>query len=310
MLLRNTQLNFLIVILFFCFGSVAQKGYRFEYGVLTGVSNYLGEIGGRDKAARPFLADLKLAKTRWDAGVYMRYKFHRIFTTKFAFNYLRIEGDDKLTINPARKYRNLSFRNDIYDLEGTINWHFYNSDRPSAIYRRTNVYFSAYLFTGIGGFYHNPKTLYQGTYIALQPLMTENKKYSKFGYCVPLGAGFYVTINQRRRAHRIGLEVNWRYTNTDYLDDISTVYVNPAELSSATSAALSNRNPEVAKQPEGTSIHYGWHGVDEKGNPINLAPRGDPKDKDSFMSVSVSYGMALKSRYNRSRGRKVRAVSF
>jgi hypothetical protein len=287
-----------------------QKGYKFEFGVMTGVSNYLGEIGGRDKAARPFITDLKLAKTRWNEGVYIRYKVAKAFSTRLSFNYLRIEGDDKLTINPARKYRNLSFRNDIYDLESNISWHYYQSDRPSAIYRRTNVYFTGYVFAGVGGFTHNPKTLYQGTYIPLQPIRTENKKYSRFGFCVPVGTGFFVTINQRRRAHRIGVEINWRYTTTDYLDDISTVYVNPVDLSGSTAIALSDRNPELTNQPEGISDNYGWHGVDAKGEPINKAPRGDPKDKDSFMSFNISYGMAIKGKHTRSRGRKIRSVRF
>src|SRR5687767_2301822 len=128
MLIKKTfQTLFYLII--FSVSVYSQKGYRFEYGVMTGVSNYLGEIGGRDRAARPFIADLKLAKTRWNEGLYMRYKFAKAFTARIAFNYLRIEGDDKLTINKPRKYRNLSFQNDIYDLETTVHWHFYNSDR-------------------------------------------------------------------------------------------------------------------------------------------------------------------------------------
>jgi hypothetical protein len=308
MLIRHTYS--ILVLAFLSTVAVAQKGYRFEFGAMTGISNYLGEIGGRDKAARPFITDLKLAKTRWNEGVYMRYKFAKAFSTRISLNYLRIEGDDKLTINPARKYRNLSFRNDIYDLEANISWHFYQSDRPSAIYRRTNVYFTSYVFAGAGGFTHNPKTLYQGSYVPLQPLRTENKKYSRVGFCVPLGAGFYVTINQRRRAHRLGFEVNWRYTSTDYLDDISTIYVNPVDLSGSTAIALSNRNPELPDQPAHMSDNYGWHGTDAKGDPINKAPRGDPKHKDSYMSINVSYGMALKKKYTRSRGRKIRSVRF
>jgi hypothetical protein len=290
----------------------AQRGYYFEYGVITGVSNYLGEIGGREQTARPFLMDLKLAKTRWNAGAYLRYKFKPKLSTKFAFNYLRIEGNDNLSINPARQFRNLSFRNDIYDIESTLNWHFYASDRPSAIYNRTNVYFTSYLFAGVGGFYHNPKTMYQGSYVALQPIKTENVKYSHFGFCIPVGAGFYISINERRRCHRIGIEVNWRYTNTDYLDDISTVYKSPVELSSTAAVQLSNRNPEVqAGQPDGWSKNYGWQGADKDGNPINKAPRGDPKKKDSFMSFNISYGLAIKSKHvSRSRGRKIRSVRF
>lgn len=290
----------------------AQRGYKLEYGIATGVSNYLGEIGGREREARPFVMDLKMAKTRWNETVYMRYKFDPLFAVKFAFNYLRIEGDDKLSTNPGRRYRNLSFRNDIFDFETTINWLFYNSTTPIGVYARSNVFLTAYLFTGIGAFHHNPKTLYQGSYIPLQPVKTEGVTYSRWGYCLPMGAGFYVTINKRSRSHRIGLEVNWRYTNSDYLDDISTVYKSPAELPSSTAYELSNRNPEVPRQPAGMAGNYGWHGTDKDGNPVNKAPRGNPDNKDSFLSVNLTYGIALKygRRFTKSRGRKIRTVSF
>jgi hypothetical protein len=302
----------LLILLFtiVCLGASAQKGYKWDFGGIAGMSNYLGEIGGREKTARPFIWDMKLAKTRWDVGAYVRYKFHRSLSAKMAFHYLRVAGEDNLSINNPRRYRNLSFRNDIYDLESTINWHFYQSDKPMGIYARTRVYFTSYVFIGIGAFMHNPKTMYQGSWVALQPIRTEGVEYSRFGYCVPFGAGFYFSISKNRRMHRIGLEFNWRYTNTDYLDDISTVYRNPAELSSHTAADLSNRNDEVAKQPDGYEKNYGWHGLDAKGNPINQAPRGNPDNKDSYISFNVSYGMSIRGKVTRSRGRKIRSVRF
>jgi hypothetical protein len=282
-----------------------------EFGVATGVSNYLGEIGGREKAARPFISDLKLSKTRWNETVYWRYRFHPQLAAKISLNYLRIEGDDKLSTNPGRRYRNLSFRNDIYDMEATINWLFYSSAQPTGIYRRATTFFTAYLFTGMGVFYHNPKALYQGSYVPLQPIKTEGVSYSRVGFCVPLGLGMYVAISRsRQRSHRIGIEVNWRYTNTDYLDDISTTYKNPSQLSSSTAVALSNRNPELTSQPAGISKNYGWQGADANGDNINKAPRGNPNNKDSYISVNITYGIALKSRYTRSKGKKIRSVKF
>jgi hypothetical protein len=293
--------------------SKAQRGYNWDFGVGTGLSNYLGDIGGREKAARPFISDMKLAKSRWNQSLFARYKFDPLFAVKFAMNYLRIEGDDALSTNPGRKYRNLSFRNDIFDFETTIQFLIYNSNKPAGVYSRSNTFFTAYLFGGVGGFYHNPKAVYQGQYVALQPLKTEGVEYSKWGYCLPFGAGFYVTIKKRKRVHRIGLEINWRYTNTDYLDDISTVYINPTEFTNATSLALYNRNPELERQPEGMSGNYGWHGTDKDGNPVNRAPRGDPSNKDSFLSINASYAIAIKKGrwgMRRVKGRKIRTVSF
>jgi len=293
--------------------SKAQRGYNWDFGIASGVSNYLGDIGGREQEARPFINDLKLAKTRWTETIFVRYRFDPMFALKMGFNYLRIEGHDNLTINPARQYRNLSFRNDMFTFETTVQWLLFSTHKPMGIYSRSNVYSTIYLFAGVGGYHHNPKALYQGEYVALQPLRTENVSYSKWGYCLPFGAGFYVTVNKRRRSHRIGLEINWRYTNTDYLDDISTEYVNPAELSSALAVALSNRNPELERQPEGMSGNYGWHGLDKDGNPVNMAPRGNSDDKDSFLSVNVTYAVAIKKgrgRFTRSKGRRIRTVSF
>lgn len=313
MLKRNK--HFILVIAFFLISSTfmlkAQKGYKMEFGVMTGVSNYLGEIGGRSKKGRPWILDLKLAKTRWNESIYMRYKFKPNLSARLALNYLRIEGEDRLSTNPGRRYRNLSFRNDIYDLEATAHWLFYDSKQPVGVYSRTSVYFTAYLFAGAGVFHHNPKTLYQGSWVDLQPYKTEGVTYSRFGFCAPVGLGFYVTLNKRRRAHRIGLEINWRYTNTDYLDDISTTYKSPADLPSSTSVALSNRNPELAKQPDGMYKNYGWQGTLADGvTAANQAPRGNPNNKDSYISVNITYGIALKANYKRSRGRRIRTVHF
>jgi len=308
----RTHIGLFILMVFISTQLGAQRGYKLEYGFGAGAANYLGEIGGGAKAGRPFIMDMKLAKTRWNPQLYVRYKFDPLFAVKVSFNYLRISGDDKLTTNPGRRYRNLSFRNDIFDLEGTVQWLFYSSNKPMGVYSRSNIFFTSYLFAGLGAFYHNPKTLYRGDWVPLQPLQTEGVRYSKWGYCLPFGLGAYVTINKRRKSHRIGIEINWRYTNTDYLDDVSSVYVNPAELSSSLAAELSNRNPEVDRQPDGFQNNYGWHGTDKDGNPVNMAPRGNKNDKDSYLSVNVTYGIAIKGgrKVGRGKGRRVRSVTF
>jgi len=275
-----------------------------------GMSNYLGEIGGKSEEAKPFIYDMKMAKTRWNPGVFVKYQFHPSLAVRAAFNYLRIAGEDALSTNPGRQYRNLSFRNDIYELNSTFHWFFYNPTRPSGIYNRSKIYLSAHIFVGVGAFMHNPKTLYQDEWVSLRPIKTENVNYSKFAIAIPMGTGFYVTINQRRRSHRIGLEVNWRYTNTDYLDDISkSSWENPASQSNI-AAALANRNPELgSQQPDGWAGNYGWQDDGAGGNK-NLAPRGDPKDKDSYITLNVTYGYSFKAKPGRGRGRKIRSITF
>src|SRR5262245_51611411 len=98
--MSNIQIHFLrlfVLIMAVAPSVLAQSGYKLEFGVATGASNYLGEIGGREKAARPFLVDMKVSKTRWDETGYIRYRFHPQLIFKAALNYVRIEGDDKLS---------------------------------------------------------------------------------------------------------------------------------------------------------------------------------------------------------------------
>lgn len=290
---------------------LAQRGFKLEYGAMTGVSNYLGDVGGGAGAAKKGLADMKMQKTRWNQTGYIKYKFHPYAFARVALNYLRIEGNDALSENPGRKYRNLSFRNDLISFEPTLHYLFYSSAKPTGIYKRASTYIGAYVFGGVGVVYHNPKTLYNGSYVPLQPLRTEGQTnpYSHFAAAIPLGLGFYVSINHGRKAHRLGLEINWRYTTTDYLDDVSSTWANPALLNSKTAADLSNRNPELKNQPEGISGNYGW--IDDgKGGNLNRAPRGGKNSKDSYLSLNVTYGIALKGKYTRSRGRKIRSVTF
>src|ERR1041385_159624 len=145
----------LSLFLIFCF-STSFSQWLWDYGLSGGVSNYLGDIGGKEKPRRDFVADLKLAKTRWNVGAFARYKWRPKISLKLAFDYLRIEGDDKLSTNIGRHYRNLNFRNDMFDLALTAEWFFYENNDLGNTYRYRNG-FRAYLFGGVGGFYSNPK---------------------------------------------------------------------------------------------------------------------------------------------------------
>ena len=106
--------NIFTLILSLCFIYNISAQRRLDYGFSVGVSNYLGDIGGKEKTRRDFVADMKMAKTRWNVGGFVRQKWKPKVSLKLAFDYLRIEGDDKLSSNPARNARNLNFRNDMF----------------------------------------------------------------------------------------------------------------------------------------------------------------------------------------------------
>src|ERR1700741_1885271 len=129
--------------------------WLWDYGMMLGASNYLGDIGGKEKTRRDFIADVKLAKTRWNVGGFIRHKWRPRMSPKLALDYIRLEGDDKLSSNPGRHFRNFNFRNDIYDLAFTGEYFFYENNDLGNTYRYRNG-FRAYLFAGVGGFLSNP----------------------------------------------------------------------------------------------------------------------------------------------------------
>ena len=207
--------------------------YLWDFGVHAGASNYLGEMGGKSDTRKDFISDIKLSKTQFAVGGFARYKFTPIISAKLGVNWNRIAGADYLSTNRARAGRNLSFRNDIIELELTGQFFFVDVPDLGHTYRYRND-FRMYAFVGVAGYYHNPKTYYNGAWTPLRPLKTEGVTYSPIGVAVPLGLGLYFTIDKK---HRIGWEFDWRTTFTDYLDDVSTVYVDPADLTSAEAIA-------------------------------------------------------------------------
>lgn len=268
--------------------TVTKAQWLWDYGFAIGVSNYLGDIGGKEKTRRDFVADMKMAKTRWNVGGFVRYKVHQKLSVKLALDYLRIEGDDKLSSNPARNARNLNFRNDMFDLAVTGQVFFYEDNDLGNTYRYKNG-FRAYFFAGIGAYYSNPKTLDGG--VALRPLHTEGVSYSPVGINIPAGIGFYFTFHKK---HRIGYELNYRTTFTDYLDDISGNY--PDDPSMSGDPSLSLRTPELGVTiTEENAGLYNSHDWGQK--------RGDKTHKDAYMTMSVSYSYVLRGKSSFYKGR-------
>ncbi|MEO6903367.1 MAG: DUF6089 family protein [Bacteroidia bacterium] len=270
----------LFLLVFIMTSTFVYSQYAFDYGASAGFSNYLGEIGGGSGIGKKFISDMKIKKTQLALGGFVRYRILPIVSIKAGLNLIRIEGADRYSTNPARVARNLSFRNDLIELELTAQVPFYEIADLGHTYRYRND-FKAYAFAGISGFYNNPKGFYNGEWVALRPLRTENVDYSPIAFAIPAGLGFYFTLEKR---HRLGFEFSWRTTFTDYIDDISTVYTDPKNLKSKEAKALANRNGEL-RDMEGLP------------SPLNYAPgnkRGDPTTNDSYLTATLNYSYVMR----------------
>ena len=284
--MKNRILLYLIALL----PSAGSAQYHWDFGGSVGASNYLGDIGGEIETRKDFVADIKFSQTHFALNGFARYKAHPNISVIAALNYGRISGSDKLSTNPGRNARNLNFRNDLFELTVDGQFFFYEINDIGRGYRYRND-FRTFVFAGLGGLYHNPKGQLndQGSYIKLQPLKTEGVKYSKFQFVIPSGVGFYFTISKQ---HRVGWELGWRKTFTDYLDDISTVYADPTTLPSQLAIDMANQTGFVYTPAD--DIYYSF----QPGS-----KRGDPTHNDSYMYTMASYSYVIrgKSKFSRAR---------
>ena len=266
-----------------------QSTIAYEVGGGVGVSNFMGELGGANKIGTNFANDLDMRSSRYAFNIFGRIFYHRRFAQKVSFSYIKLYGSDARTEEAARNNRNLTFRAPVFEMSTQFEVYLI-SETPQrnryklrgAVRRGSQNPCNLYLFGGVAGFYFNPKGPGpDGRWHALQPLHTEGQgafptrqPYKRFQLAIPFGLGFSVRVSP---LIRIGFEAGLRKTFTDYIDDVSTTYVDPATI-----AASGSSNPALAAAMADPS----------KGNiPGATAPgqqRGDPRDKDAYMTLMLN----------------------
>ena len=277
------------------------KMVRYEFNGGLGASNFLGELGGANQIGTNYFRDFEWSQTRFGAAIGLRYKLSEFFAFNTHLTYGSVAGDDKLTEEFFRKYRNLNFHSHIF--EWNLNFEAaFQQEQIGHRYRLRRVKgqkgyeIYAYGFVGIGIFNFDPKTEYRGNTYRLQPLGTEGeglvptrKKYSLWQLCIPIGFGFKYTIDAK---WGVGIEYGMRKTFTDYIDDVSTTYFDKAEIQSAygnIAAALSDR---------ALYNEYAADGYDPTYLRSITAPdqqRGDPRDLDAYMFAIFSINYKIRS---------------
>ncbi len=279
--------------------------YQWDFGVGVGFSNYLGEIGGGEQERRDFIFDMKLNRTQYVFGGFARYKFSPGVSFNLGVTYGKIRANDYNSENPARVARNLSFRNNIFEVSGRAEITlFYDSDVSGKGYY--NPDFKIYAFLGAGVMHHNPKVVYygdltefNGELIELQPLQTEGEDYNRWQLTVPAGLGLYFT---HKKVHRFGWEIGYRTTFTDYIDDTSTQYAS-FEDENSLAAELSNR---TTVESLAAAAEYAEEFGLNVPNAESFEPgekRGDPTNNDGYLFTQFTYSYVLKGRSSFSKKR-------
>lgn len=220
----------------------------------TGLASYYGDMCDRFECFR--------YRPQVNIGAY--YRFNRHFSFKSELYYIRLFGTDKGGTN---KNRNLSFRS--YNIEFYVGAvfdlfkyeRFYHKRKP----------FTPYIFAGTGILFFNPKAKYEksvggdGKWHSLQPLQTEGKKYSRITYASPFGGG--IRLKQSSNLD-ICFEITYTKLFTDYLDDVSTNFVDNTSFNDPIAAALADRSQEggfnISTNPNDPNH---WEAGHKRGNP-------------------------------------------
>jgi hypothetical protein len=258
---KNTLLSIIFVCLSLGTSAQFHTGMsRSELGVMLGGMYYIGDLNrfGHFNGTQPA------------AGLIYRYNVNSRLAVRANFSYGNVIAKDAWSKNNLIVNRNLDFKSDIFEVAAGVEFHYMpfqlggKQSRGGKQYRGT-----AYLLAQIAMFRMNPKTMYNGEWIFLQPLGTEgqgtalNKKghYGLYQMSIPLGVGVKLSLGRRAT---LGIEYGIRKTFTDYLDDVGAdSYVDPAKLALTNgplSAALSNRSLDGSRYGKrGTSVTKDWY---------------------------------------------------
>lgn len=271
----------------------AQAQYSMDFGINLGASNYIGEVGGKGEEPKPWLLDMNLAKTNITVGGFYRYNFTRNIAAKIAVSYARIGGADSTSNIKTQIARNLSFRTDIIEASLTGEYYFFTINNMSRA-SNARIDFGAYAFAGAGIALYYPYAQSNGKWYYLRPLQTEGAEnaYDEMTIVIPLGAGANFTFNKKLK---LGIEFGYRFTFTDYLDDISTDYAYDSELPFVESKIFANRTDEAFARGE--------NGLPPRAAFRSGGIRGNPDTNDGYLLgvISLSYNIANKNSFHKAR---------
>ncbi|MBY0347665.1 MAG: porin family protein [Hydrotalea flava] len=246
-----------------------------EFGASLGLGHYFGDLNPTGKLNKP----------KFSGGLFYRKQINNYVGIRLSGNYLFLGYSDKYSDNPFQRRRNLSFNTDIWEMAISGDFNFFKFLPGFPEYR-----FTPYVSLGIGIFSYNPYTYLNGTKVYLRPLGTEGqgsplypnrKQYGTTALCIPFGLGVKYALNEKMN---LFAEVTYRFTNTDYIDDVSTTYAPDAYP-----AVGANGNPTTWFLLQDRSYETGTV-IGIKGR-----QRGTSLKNDSYVSLQVGVSFNLQS---------------
>lgn len=257
------KLLYLSVLIFLSYSLSAQKIW---VDVYLGATNYQGDL--QDKKYT-----FQQAHLAGGFGVTGEITDHLAWRARVLLG--KVSADDKYGRN---KDRNLNFTSNLFELQGGFQYSIFPINERSL---------TPYIFAAIAVYHFNPYTHdTTGAKYFLKPLSTEGegfvpgrKPYSLTQMAIPFGGGVKLALADNLN---VGLEVGIRKLFTDYLDDVSTTYVNKTTL-------LNERGP--------IAVELAYRGDELKsGASYPTGPntlRGGSKHKDWYYLTAITLSYRL-----------------
>jgi len=290
-----------------------EKRYN-AIGFSVNALNYYGDL-----APSSGKVSTDISFTRPGFGIAFAHRFGPRYTLEAQFMGGILKGSDNKSADKNdlengiyRYQRNLSFINHIMELSTVAVFDLFENESTYL----SRVPWTPYIFLGAAAFYNEPKAeapatdlsgnplAEAGQLVKLRTLGTEGqystldptdvnagiKPYKVMQMAIPFGVGARLKLNE---VFDFSANIGFRYTFTDYIDDVSRNYVNLTKLASPLAQAMSYRTNELPGYPTkpapsgipGVNVQagYGSEGVDNM--------RGGFKGNDVYMvtSFKISY---------------------
>ncbi len=274
----------LLVTVTFCMPLIVRAQFAdsdpLEVGLFGGVSTYNGDLQPKN-----FTYD----QSHLALGLFISKEIYKGFGLELGANFGKISGADSLSTDSSRAVRNLDFQSNILDVHLLVTYNFLHN-------RETR--FTPYVFAGIAVYHFDPYTYYTapGDSVSnkyyLQPLSTEGeglesypdrKPYGLTQVSIPFGAGVKYALSP---TVSLGLVLSMRKTFTDYLDDVSSTYIDKDKLSAERGPAavhLSYRSNELP-------------GREDHPYPTDGTNRGNPSVNDFYFFTGLKLSIKIRGK--------------
>lgn len=269
------------------------KDFLFELNASLGAINCLTDIGGTSGEGKGFLKDLNIGNTKFSGGIGVGFVYRYAVGLRVEANMGNIQAYDSVLKNDQSKgkyryNRNLSFRSPVAELLLLAELYplklFYPTEKEKS------PVFAPYITGGVGIFSFRPQTNLNGIWIDLAPLHTEGQGFAEYPERKPYALtqfNFPFGIGCKYEASALlnfRLEILHRFTRTDYLDDVSTRYIDPSLFDKY----LSSSQALIAR-----TLHDRQNEINMQHITVPGTVRGNDGKKDSYFTVQLKLGLVF-----------------